>query len=88
MNQGFMAGEDRYTALGVPYPDPETMCEGYCEGLGVYPHKVGSPDETLEERMAWLALHNAPNAHEADGGECDGYHFIKCPTCNGTGKKA
>ena len=28
---------DRYRALGVPYPDPDTVCKGQCEGLGVYP---------------------------------------------------
>lgn len=28
---------DRYKALGIPYPDPETVCKGRCEGTGVYP---------------------------------------------------
>lgn len=28
---------DRYTAFGMPYPDVNTMCDGQCEGLGVYP---------------------------------------------------
>ena len=30
---------DRYTALGIPYPDPETVCKGDCEGVGVYPQE-------------------------------------------------
>lgn len=76
----------RYEALGVPLPDPETMCKGQCEGLGVYPHKVGESGETLEERMAWLELHNAPDAHPDE--PCDGFHFIKCPDCKGTGLAA
>lgn len=40
---------DRYKTLGVPYPDPETMCKGQCEGLGVYPqinHDLDSKEET------------------------------------------
>jgi hypothetical protein len=28
---------DRYSALGLPYPNAETVCNGQCEGLGVYP---------------------------------------------------
>lgn len=28
---------DRYKALGIPYPDPKTMCQGYCEGTGLVP---------------------------------------------------
>ena len=28
---------DRYAATGTPYPNPETMCEGQCEGMGVVP---------------------------------------------------
>jgi len=27
---------DRY---GGNYPDPKTVCEGQCEGMGVYPEK-------------------------------------------------
>ena len=28
---------DRYPALGIPYPDPETMCKGECDGVGWFP---------------------------------------------------
>lgn len=78
---------DRYKALGIPYPDVETMCKGQCDGVGLYPQRGDDPTITDAEREAWLVLHNAPNAHEADGGECDGWHFIKCPDCGGTGKR-
>lgn len=77
---------DRYQALGVPYPDSETMCAGSCEGMGVYPQRGDDPTITEAERELWSAAHNTPNAHEFDNGECDGYHFIKCPDCGGTGK--
>lgn len=28
---------DRYSAAGIPYPDPATVCPGPCEGMGFYP---------------------------------------------------
>jgi hypothetical protein len=95
---------DRYKALGLPYPDPETMCRGQCEGVGMYPvylpefdHRradespvsfSGSLDEPSEqERAAWSAVHDA-SKHETEGGRCDGWHFIKCPDCDGSGKRS
>lgn len=71
---------DRYKALGMPYPDPATVCRGPCEGIGCYPVKDDDPDE--QERALWLAQHAEAGRHE-----CDGWHFVKCPDCNGTGKK-
>lgn len=65
---------DRYKALGISYPDPETMCEGQCEGTGWYP-------EDNQENPLWQEAHNKSNEEK-----CDGWHFIKCPDCNGTGK--
>jgi len=46
---------DRYSALGVPYPDPETMCPGECEGLGVYPEpRIKNADGTIPvEGQEW-----------------------------------
>lgn len=69
---------DRYKALGIPYPDPKTMCQGQCEGTGVVPI---SADETEEPyRTLWLEA-------EAKEHDEDGWHFIKCQDCNGTGKR-
>ena len=76
---------DRYKSLGVPYPDVETMCRGQCEGLGIYPQTIDDPTITDVERAAWEELH-AKHETERDKEECDGFHFIKCPDCNGTGK--
>lgn len=42
---------DRYSALGVPYPDLETMCKGRCEGLGVYPEVNTDLDSTEETKF-------------------------------------
>ena len=64
---------DRYKALGLPYPDPQTMCQGPCEGTGCYPE-----DDPVDP--AWQVEH--AKEHEEP---CDGWHFLRCPDCNGTG---
>lgn len=78
---------DRYQALGISYPDPQTMCEGNCEGTGWYPQRLDDSTITEYEKAEWTAAHRAPEAHENGSKECDGWHFIKCEDCNGTGKK-
>lgn len=70
--------EDRYSALGVPYPDPETMCKGPCEGLGVVPVTADDEDERYAE--LWK---EAESIEMSD----DGWHFVKCLDCGGTGKR-
>ena len=69
---------DRYQALGIPYPDPETMCEGQCEGTGWVPVMADELDEPW--RTLWL---EAEKKAKIKGGT----HFVQCPDCNGTGKK-
>jgi hypothetical protein len=78
---------DRYQALGIPYPDVETMCKGQCDGVGVYPQRRDDPTITPVEREMWQRAHEALNAHEHGDADCDGWHFIKCSDCNGTGKR-
>lgn len=69
---------DRYQALGIPRPDPETVCEDQCEGTGVVPI---SSDETDEPwRSLWAEA-------EAKSPAPNGWHFVKCPSCGGTGKR-
>ena len=82
---------DRYDALGILPPDPKTMCKGQCEGTGwipVYmskgehndsPDRLHKDDETDPVLIALWEV--AEKANPAD----DGYHFVKCPDCNGTG---
>lgn len=69
---------DRYSALGIETPDPSTCCDGECEGTGVVPIQKG--DRRIEYRKAWEA---AEKKEKSD----DGYHFVKCRVCHGTGKK-
>jgi hypothetical protein len=66
---------DRYERM--PYPDPETMCKGQCEGLGVVPTSSDDMEEPF--RTLWL------EAEKEDPSD-DGTHFVKCPDCKGTGK--
>jgi len=69
---------DRYTALGIPHPDPETCCDGQCEGTGVVP--VSKDDMEEPWQSLWLKA-------EAKRPANDGWHFVKCPDCHGTGKR-
>ena len=69
---------DRYEALGIPYPDPKTMCKGQCEGTGWVP--IAQDDMEEPFRTLWL---EAEKKKPTD----DGTHFVTCPNCGGTGKK-
>jgi hypothetical protein len=88
---------DRYSALGIPLPDPATMCQSQCEGTGWVPVKMeylatsrgwdasrwaGEDDPRLVG--AWFLAHDrCPWLFEP----CDGWHFVKCPDCKGTGRR-
>jgi len=69
---------DRYQALGIPYPDPKTCCPGHCEGMGVVPIKLDYNDDPVFVQLWEQAEAKEPSE--------DGWHFVKCPTCGGTGK--
>lgn len=90
---------DRYKALGIPYPDLKTMCKGPCEGIGLYPQFIPFKkfkknvaylveDVTLEEERLWWESHRKGNYFKRlwHSFKCDGWHFIKCPYCGGSGK--
>lgn len=59
-------------------PEVGSMCRDQCEGMGVVPIK--SDDDSQPWRTLWLA---AEAKEHAD----DGWHFVKCPSCDGTGKR-
>lgn len=69
---------DRY---GGNSPDPATICPGDCEGMGCYPHREGDPDTTPHEQaeIARLKAEHGPSN--------DGYYFVTCPDCGGTGER-
>lgn len=64
-----------------PGPDPATMCDGQCEGMGVYPQRADAPDMTAHERA------EVERIRAADGQSEDGYYFVRCAECGGTGTR-
>jgi len=86
---------DRYDALGIR-PDPETACKGQCEGTGVVPivgphearpgrvRPVDTPESTDDMEQPWRSLWL--EAEQESPAE-NGWHFVKCPECQGTGKR-
>lgn len=74
---------DRYKALGIPQPDPKTMCEGQCEGTGFVPHYKDGVLKTADDEVYDKLWDEA----ELKKPSKDGWHFVKCPDCKGTGKK-
>ena len=79
---------DRYDALGIEPPDPETVCRGHCEGSGIIPVKGGPSKDggiecALETDPVLLDLWRKAEDERVSG---DGWHFVKCPECGGTGK--
>lgn len=72
---------DRYG--GGPYPDPKTMCTGQCEGLGFYPQQINSLDDASEYERAEVARVLSEGTQDTS----DGWAFIRCEICGGTGKK-
>lgn len=88
---------DRYAALGMDLPDPKTMCKGPCEGTGVVPIK-GEGWEQKKRGMGGLVSLGGPSSvdpryqklwdeAEAKQETDDGWHFVKCLDCKGTGKR-
>ncbi|MFE9003096.1 hypothetical protein ACFYOY_13285 [Streptomyces sp. NPDC007875] len=89
---------DRYEALGIAPPNLLTVCRGQCEGTGVVPVFIDSPavnaelkkqgrticqpsSETDSKLVAlWREAENESHAS-------DGWHFVSCPECQGTGKR-
>lgn len=86
---------DRYSAAGIDYPDPKTVCGGDCEGMGIIPvfmkgavidHEHGVLNcisEGSEKDPALIKLWMEAEKKEKSK---DGYHFVKCPECDGSGE--
>ena len=68
---------DRYDALGIPHSDPKTMCRGGCEGTGYIPIHAEEARPSLKK--LWDEEEEKEHAE-------DGWHFVRCPDCKGTGK--
>jgi hypothetical protein len=71
---------DRYSVLGIPRPNPETICGGNCEGTGWYP-EISRNDQWLKAHLVMAVKSFGRHLFE-----CEGWHFLKCETCGGTGR--
>jgi hypothetical protein len=67
---------DRYGALSITPPDPDIVCPGKCEGTGWVPISCDNMSEPW--RTLWLEA-------EKESPSDDGWHFVRCPECGGTG---
>jgi len=80
---------DRYQALGLPYPDPANVCPGQCEGTGWVPVYLSAGDtgqgavRVVDEQDPSLVL--SWYTAERQSPSQDGWHFVKCLACRGTG---
>ena len=76
---------DRYQALCIPYPNPDTMCTGQCEGTGWIPIAEDEIDPVYRALAQEVHLVKCPLEYARFQTECDGWHFVRCQDCNGTG---
>lgn len=87
---------DRYKELGIPLPNPKTMCRGECEGIGFIPVYLKEGDRQYDNEGRCHCTEDAEEDerlikrwHEAEEKEPtkDGWHFVVCPDCEGTGSQ-
>lgn len=69
---------DRYSALGIERPNPKTVCMGPCEGTGIVPVQADHANPPF--RQLWQ------EAEDKEPSE-DGWHFVTCNACEGSGKR-
>jgi hypothetical protein len=77
---------DRYSATGTPTPNGWTICKHQCEGMGVYP----LPMEEWKAMPSRERPHICPQKNEHDEWDFppeDGYLFVWCEECGGTGRR-
>jgi hypothetical protein len=86
---------DRYEALGIPQPNLHTVCRGQCEGTGAIPVFIDTPAATARRGASGVKSSDATDprlvelwqqAEDAAPAD-DGWHFVTCPDCAGTGKR-
>jgi hypothetical protein len=91
--QALMQLTDRYDALGMPHPDEETMCQGHCEGTGYVPVYMPEYDPKYDPKSSVSTEVDDPEfielflQAEMEFPTDDGWHFVKCPDCDGTGRR-
>jgi hypothetical protein len=89
---------DRYDALGITPPSLFTVCRGHCDGIGAVPVFIDSPIVSAALKRQGRTIHKPEDATdpelvalwhaaEAESPAEDGWHFVTCPQCKGTGKR-
>ena len=92
----------RYGEGSAAFPDPATICSGQCEGMGYYPQHRDWSEEGAPS-VAWDEAHRRGHGPVAffrilrltrdlryalrEATRCDGWHFIVCEQCGGTGRR-
>lgn len=76
---------DRYHALGILYPNTETVCHGPCEGTGWVPISEEETDPVYRALAKEVHITKCPFEYTRHQTKCDGWHFVRCQDCNGTG---
>lgn len=79
MKRPTIEAHDRYSALGIPHPDPATVCLGPCEGTGIVPIETFSDAQRMGAR--WV------QAWELSTDDDPVWKFVRCVDCLGTGKR-
>ena len=75
---------DRYSATGTPRPEPETVCEGDCDGMGYYPENKESLNiEAVKVKGGSLLIVGQVNDDKTPTEE-DSHVFVMCPECCGS----
>lgn len=72
---------DRYGGQ-ANWPSWLRGCHDQCEAMGWVP--VQGPFADPKYQALWNDAHNAPDAHADE--QCDGWHFVRCPSCKGTAR--
>jgi hypothetical protein len=75
---------DRYSATGTPYLDPDTMCTGDCEGMGLYPTEKSKLNEEAVKAVGGRLMIIGQKEKDNTPIKEDDYVFIKCPNCCGS----
>ena len=77
---------DRYKATNTPYPDPKTVCKGFCEGMGIYPESKDNLNKEACEAKNGRLIVIGQKDEDGKPTKEDNTVFVQCPDCEGTGK--
>lgn len=82
---------DRYGG----YRPPWNYCRGGCDAMGVIPVKLTRDSASglvmasaSDRRLPMLAFDQHKRGEGHEDGRCDGWHFVQCPDCGGSGEIA